>query len=124
LDRSSTLSKDFAIVLDLLPDALLPLVFVCLECPLYHVEILEGQSSCQSRIILHDCTLAAASGLTRVLGPLDLGNHELKGLLYVLVVARGGFGPGAFELCGEGAAIFGSDLALFGAEIGFVADDD
>jgi hypothetical protein len=44
--------------------------------------------------------------------------------LYVLVVARRGFGPGALELCGEGAAVFGGDLALFGAEIGFVANDD
>ena len=56
---------------------------------------------------LHDRTLAAASGLTRILRPLHLGNYELKGLLYVLVVARAGFGPGTFELCGEGATVFG-----------------
>ena len=73
---------------------------------------------------LHDCTFAAGSGLTRVLGPFHLGNHELKILLYVLVVARAGFGPRAFELRGEGAAVFGRDLALFGAEVGFVAYDD
>ena len=78
--------------------------------------------SCQSRILeLHDCTFAAASGLTRVLGPLHLRNHKLKGLLYVLVVARAGFGPGTFELCGEGATVFGRNLALFGAQIRLVA---
>jgi hypothetical protein len=85
----------------------------------------QSHSSCQSRISqLHDCAFAAGSGLTRVLGPLHLGNHQLKGLLYVLVVACAGFGPRAFELCGEGAAVFGCDLALFGAEVGFVAYDD
>ena len=73
---------------------------------------------------LHDRTLAAASGLTRILRPLHLGNYELKGLLYVLVVARAGFGPGTFELCGEGATVFGRDLALFGTQVRLVADDD
>jgi hypothetical protein len=74
--------------------------------------------------LLHDCTLATGSGLTRVLGPLHLGNHELKRLLYILVVARAGFSPRAFELCGKGTTVFGGDLALFGAEVGFVAYDD
>jgi hypothetical protein len=73
---------------------------------------------------LHDCTFAAASGLTRVLRPLHLSNHELKSLLYVLVVARTGFGPGTFELCGEGATVFGRDLALFGTQVGLVAYND
>jgi hypothetical protein len=73
---------------------------------------------------LHDYTFAAASRLTRVLGPLHLGNYELESLLYVLVVARAGFGPGTLELCGEGATVFGRDLALFGTQVRLVADDD
>jgi len=81
--------------------------------------------SCQSRILeLHDCTFAAASGLTRVLGPLHLRNHKLKGLLYVLVVARAGFGVGTFELGGEGFAVFRRDLALFGTQVRLIAHDD
>lgn len=81
--------------------------------------------SCQSRILeLHDCTFAAASGLTRVLGPLHLSNDELKSLLYVFVVARAGFGVGTFELCGEGFAVFRRDLALFGTQVRLVAYDD
>ncbi len=44
--------------------------------------------------------------------------------MYVLVVARTGFGPGTFELCGEGATVFGRDLALFGTQVGLVAYND
>lgn len=44
--------------------------------------------------------------------------------MYVLVVSRRRLGPGALELGGERLAVLGSDLALFGAEIGFVANND
>jgi len=70
---------------------------------------------------LHYCTLAAAGGLTRVLRTLHLGNHELKSLLYVFIVARASFCPRALEFCCEGAAVFGGNLTLFGAEVGLVA---
>lgn len=72
---------------------------------------------------LHDLTLASASRLTRVLALFYLGNEQLKCLCDVLVVARAAFGPRAFEFFGEGSAVFGRDLALLGAEIGFVSDD-
>jgi hypothetical protein len=75
-------------------------------------------------MLLHDNTLASASGLTRVLAPFHLGNDELESLEDVLVVTRAGFGPRALELFGEGLAVFGRDLALFGTEVGFVANDD
>lgn len=78
----------------------------------------------QQRASLHDYTFAASSGLTRILALLHLGNHELKTLLHVLVVPRAGFSPGTFEFCSESTAVFGSDLALFWAEIGLVAYDD
>jgi hypothetical protein len=77
-----------------------------------------------SVIHLHDIALASASRLTRVLAPLDLGHHELKGLEYILVVACTSFGPRTLELFGEGFAVFGRDLSLFGAEVGFVAYND
>jgi hypothetical protein len=73
---------------------------------------------------LHDSALAPASGLTRILAPLYLGDHELKSLEYVLVVASARLGPRAFELFGEGFAVFGCDLTLLGTEIGFVAHND
>lgn len=76
-----------------------------------------------SHRLSHDGTFAAASGLTRILAPLHLGDQKLKRFLYVLVVSRRSLGPGAFELCGERAAVFGGDLALFGAQVGFVAYD-
>lgn len=72
---------------------------------------------------LHDSALASASGLTRVLAPLHLRDYELESLENVLVVARTGLGPCTLELFGEGFAVFWRDLTLFGAEIGFVADD-
>ena len=79
--------------------------------------------ACQQRA-LHDSALASTRRLTRVLAPLHLGNHELKRLEHVLVVARAGLGPRALELFGEGFAVFGRDLALLGAEVGLVAYDD
>jgi len=73
---------------------------------------------------LHDAALAAARRLTGVLASLHLGNDELEGFLDILVVPRARLGPSAFELFGEGFAIFGGDLSLFRSEIGFVAYDD
>jgi hypothetical protein len=73
---------------------------------------------------LHDNALAPASGLTRVLAPLYLPNDKLKCLEHVLVVAGTGFGPCALELFGQGFAVFGSDLTLFGTEVGLIAYDD
>lgn len=78
----------------------------------------------KSLLPLHDYALVAAGGLTRVLALLHLANHEVKGLLHVLVVAGRGLCPGALEFLGEGAAVFGGDLALLGAQIGLVAYDD
>jgi hypothetical protein len=69
-------------------------------------------------------TLASASRLTRILAPLHLSNKQLKRLEHVLIVAGARFCPCAFELFGEGFAVFGRNLTLFGAEIGFVAYDD
>jgi hypothetical protein len=73
---------------------------------------------------LHDNALGTTSGLTRVLAPFHLSDHQLKRLQHVLVVARARFRPGTLELFGKGSAIFGSDLTLFRAEIGFVAYND
>jgi hypothetical protein len=44
--------------------------------------------------------------------------------LYILIIARRRLGPRALELFRELLAFFGRDLALFGAEVGFVAYDD
>jgi hypothetical protein len=73
---------------------------------------------------LHDNALGATSGLTRVLAPLHLSDHQLKRLQHVLVVARARFRPGTLELFGKGSAVLGGNLALFGAEVGFVAYND
>lgn len=74
---------------------------------------------------LHDLTpTLAASGLTRVLASLDLLNQELEGLLDVLVIPCTGLCPAALELLRELLAVFGGNLALFGTEIGFVANND
>jgi hypothetical protein len=73
---------------------------------------------------LHDNALGTTSGLTRVLAPLHLSDHKLERLQHVLVVARARFRPGTLELFGKGSAVFGSDLALLGAEIRFVAYND
>jgi hypothetical protein len=73
---------------------------------------------------LHDNALASASGLTRVLAPLHLPNDKLKSFEHILVVAGTGFGPRALELFGQGFAVFGGDLTLFGTEVGFVAYND
>ena len=80
-------------------------------------------TACQQRT-LHDSALAATRGLTRVLAPLHLGNHELERLEHVLVVARARLGPRALELLGEGFAVLGRDLALLGAEVRLVAYND
>ena len=77
-----------------------------------------------SQDLSHDCTLATASGLTRILASLHFGNHKLEGFLDVLVVPRRRFGPCAFELGGKRSAVFGGDLTLFRTEIGLVAYDD
>lgn len=60
-------------------------------------------------------TLAPASGLTRVLTLLDLGDYEVEGLLHILVVPRARFGPAALELLGERLAVLGLYLALLGS---------
>jgi hypothetical protein len=77
-----------------------------------------------STVSLHDNALAPASGLTRVLAPLHLSNHKLKGFEYVLIVPCTRLGPRALEFFGKGFAVFGGDLALFGTEVGLVAHDD
>jgi len=73
---------------------------------------------------LHDDAFASASGLTRILAALHLPNDQLEALDHVLVVSGRGLCPRALELFGEGFSVFGRDLALLGAEVGFVAYDD
>ena len=59
-----------------------------------------------------------------VLGLFDLGDHELKGLGDVLIVAGAGFGPGTLELRPEVLAFFRRHLSLLWTQIALVADDD
>jgi hypothetical protein len=79
--------------------------------------------SARQSMLLHDGALASASGLTRVLAPFHLRDYELESFEDVLIVARAGLGPRAFELFGKGFAVFWRDLTLFGTEIGFIAND-
>lgn len=79
----------------------------------------------QQRIkLLHDDAFAASSRLTRILAALHLADDQLETLNHVLVVAGRCLCPCALELFGEGAAVFGGNLALLGAEVGFVAYDN
>lgn len=73
---------------------------------------------------LHDCALLVALfRLACFLALLDFGDHAFEGFADVLVVARAGFGEAAAQLFGELLAICEGDLALFGTQVGFVADD-
>ena len=74
--------------------------------------------------MLHDHTFVPAGRLPGILTLLHLAHHELECPLDVLVVPRRSLGPGAFELLGKPLAFLGRHLALFGAEVGFVAYDD
>jgi hypothetical protein len=73
---------------------------------------------------LHDNTLAPASRLTRILAPLHLPNNKLKRLEHILIITGAGLSPRTLEFFGEGFAVFGGDLTLFGTEVGLVAYDD
>ena len=74
--------------------------------------------------ILHDCALGVAFfRLSSFLALLNLRDHALESLADVLVVARARFGETAAQLFGEFLAVGEGDLALFGAQIGLVADD-
>lgn len=73
---------------------------------------------------LHDMTLSASSGLTGVLTLLHFSDHEIEGLLNILVVSCARFGPRALQLLGERLAVLGLYLTLFGSKIGLVANDD
>ncbi len=73
---------------------------------------------------LHHPTRLAAARLGRVLRALDLGNHELKGLGDVLVVARAGLGEGAAELRAQLPPFVRRHLPLLGPQVALVADDD
>jgi hypothetical protein len=74
--------------------------------------------------ILHDRTLCIALfRLSSFLALLDLSNHSFKSFADILVIARARFGETAAQLFGEFLAVGEGDLALFGAQIGLVADD-
>ena len=74
---------------------------------------------------LHDLTpTLAACGLTRILASLHLLDQELERLLDVLVVPRTCFRPATLELLRELLAVLGGDLALLGAKVRLVTDDD
>ena len=73
---------------------------------------------------LHDSTLGVPLfRLARLLALLDLGNHPLESLADILVVARAGLREAAAQLFGELLAVGEGDLALLGAQVGFVAYD-
>jgi hypothetical protein len=72
---------------------------------------------------LHDNTLASPSRLSWVLRLFDLRDHELEGLNYVLVMPRGGLGPGAVPLSCQGLSFLGSHLAL-DVQVTLVSNDD
>jgi hypothetical protein len=73
---------------------------------------------------LHDRTLGIALlRLSSFLALLNLSDHSLESFADVLVVARAGFGEAAAQLFGEFLAVGERHLALFGAQVGFVADD-
>ena len=77
-----------------------------------------------SLFLLHDSALGIS--LFRLAGLLtlfNLSNHSLESLADVLVVARAGLGEAAAQLFGELLAICEGDLALLGAQVGFVAYD-
>lgn len=76
------------------------------------------------RRLLHENALAALGRLARVLGLLDLGDQQLKGLSYVLVVPRACLRPAALNLLCYSLALLGGDLSLFGTEVALVSDDD
>lgn len=77
-----------------------------------------------ARLRLHDDALVSASRLAGVLALLDFGDHQIEGLLHVLVVPGACLRPGAFELLGESLSVIGRDLALGRVEVGLVANDD
>lgn len=73
---------------------------------------------------LHDrALLVALFRLTGFLALLDFGDHAFEGFADVLVVARAGFGEAAAQLLGELLAVCEGDLALFGAQVGLVANN-
>lgn len=75
-------------------------------------------------LLLHDRTLRISLfRLAGVLALLDLRDHALESHVDILVIPRAGFGETAAELFGELLAVGQGDLALFGAQVGFVADD-
>jgi len=80
--------------------------------------------ACQSRASLHDDAFAPIRRLTRILAAFHLSNDQLERLLHILVVSGAGLSPRALELFGEGFSVFGRNLALLGAQVGFVAYDD
>lgn len=72
----------------------------------------------------HHQALAAGWRLIRVLRLFDLCDEKIKAPANVLVIASAGFSPGAVVLLRQLLSIIGADLALLGAEVTFVADDD
>ena len=74
--------------------------------------------------LLHDRALGIALiGLASLLALLNLSDHALESLADVLIVARAGLGEAAAQLFGKLLAVCECDLALLGAQVGFVADD-
>lgn len=107
----------------------LPEAWQRILCSLFCVSLLyksASQSSSCSLVTaaLHDrALLVALFRLAGFLALLDFGDHAFEGFADVLVVARAGLGEAAAQLLGELLAVCESDLALFGAQVGLVADD-
>ena len=77
-----------------------------------------------SPLSLHDSTLGIPLfRLARLLALLDLSNHSFESFADILVVARAGLREAAAQLFGELLAVGEGDLALLGAQVGFVAYD-
>jgi hypothetical protein len=73
---------------------------------------------------LHDRTLGVALfRLTSFLAFLDLSDHAFESFSDILVVTCACFGEAAAQFFGEFLAIGEGDLALFGTQIGLVADN-
>lgn len=86
--------------------------------------LISFQAGRQRKPLLHNSTLRIALlRLPGLLALLNLSDHSFESFADVLVVARTRFGETAAQLFGEFLAVGEGDLALFGAQVGFVADD-
>lgn len=71
----------------------------------------------------HDNTFIIPRGLRRVLGLLNLANHQIKSPAHVDVEPSTGLGETAVELLCELATFFNLNLSLVFVEIALIADN-